>query len=179
MLFGQETFGHWRASRRGHPKREVICQVNKGSSINPVVPVVAVFVIAATVISFGNRRQKPVLWAAFVVCVVMMLFPTWVMSKREQVDKGTATTELNQAQDVRLQAPIGYAPIWNPQKRGPTTDWSPVKINRLRLTAQIGVVVLVAGVFVIGLRTRRKVEAPEGGARDGVDPQEDRDGDTA
>lgn|GEM_PF-6795130 len=150
--------------------------MNRGSSINPVVPVVAVFVIAATVISFGNRRQKPVLWAAFAVCVVMMLFPPWVMSKRVQIGKGTAATELNQAQYVRQNMPIGYAPIWNPQERGPATDWSPVKINWSRLVMQMGVVVLAAGVFVIGLRTRRTVEAPEEGTREGTGSQEEQDG---
>lgn len=57
---------------------KIVSQIAAGPPMNPMVLAVAAFVIVAVLISFGNKRQRPILWAALFVSVIMVLFPPWV-----------------------------------------------------------------------------------------------------
>ena len=126
-----------------------------GPSINPVVPVVAVFVIAAVLISFGNKRQKPILWAAFFIVAAMALFPPW-LGEKVVWGQSSETPEQHNMHYRHLPVSMGYAPLWSPPQRQRTNTWEPMQINWPRLLTQIGVVVFITGVLVLAFKRKRK-----------------------
>ncbi len=120
---------------------------------NPAVLVVAVFVIAAALISFGNRRQRPILWSAFSMAALMLLFPPWL---GEEVVWVKADPHY-----VHSTVSMGYAPFWSPPERTTANTWKPMEINRSRLLSQIGVVFAVAGGLTWARRKKRVSLRPE------------------
>ena len=135
-----------------------------GGRGNPIVLVVAVFVLVATLISFANRRQRPILWLAFFVVAVMTLYPPWL---GEQVVWVAASQKTGQGESAyrHVSASMGYAPLWSPPRRGYSNTFKPMAVHWARLLAQIVVVVLVtAGLILTRGRKGPRWEDPRASA---------------
>ena len=128
-------------------------QTAAGPPMNPMVLAVAVFVIVAVLISFGNKRQRPILWTAFSVSVIMVLCPPWVGEKGRWVDT-SQTLGQQDSQYVRVPVPVGYALIFRPPKRVYGITSASIRINWSRLLIQIGVVGLITGGLVLAFKTK-------------------------
>lgn len=128
-------------------------RMKPATPFNPAVLVVAVFVIAAALISFGNRRQRPILWSAFSMAAIMLLFPPWL---GEEVVWVKAEPHY-----VHTVVSMGYAPVWSPPKRTSANTYRPMRMNWSRLLTQIGVVFAVAGGLTWAQRKKRVPLRPE------------------
>ena len=115
--------------------------------MNPAVLVVAVLVIAVVLISFGNRKQRPILWGAFLVVVLMVLSPPWLGER--------IVWTRSEAHYRHVPVSMGYAPLWSPPPRHRTNTWRPMRLNWARLFVQVGVVALAATPLVVAFRRKR------------------------
>ncbi|MGB2987636.1 MAG: hypothetical protein WBE26_17355 [Phycisphaerae bacterium] len=128
-------------------------QIAAGPPMNPMVLAVAAFVIVAVLISFGNKRQRPILWAALFVSVIMVLFPPWVGEKGRWVD-APQTLGRHDPQYVRLPVSVGYALIFRPPQRVYGITNASIRINWSRLLIQIGVMGLITGGLVLAFKIK-------------------------
>ena len=133
-----------------------------GPSGNPafiVVGAVLLLVIAVGAISRANRRQRPVLWLALSLVLLMLGLPPWVGEKGEWLNVAEKPGQHESAY-VRSPVSMGYALLWHPPPRQHFNTWQPMKINWARLAIQIGSVVLGTAVIAQALKRKRITTAP-------------------
>ena len=119
-----------------------------------IVGAVALLTLIIAMIQRGNKKQRPILWTAFVVVVVMALFPPWLGEEGLWVDKSNEPGH-HDPQYVCAPVSMGYAFILLPPRRTSTLTKEPLWINWSRLFIQLGVVAVITGGLTFALRTRR------------------------
>lgn len=143
-----------------------------GAPTNPfwvAVGGVALLTLIVGLIQRGNRKQRPILWAAFFLIAVMVLFPPWLGEKGSWIDMSQKPGHVD-PHYVISRTSMGYSFILLPPRRTSANTNRPMAIHWSRLAAQIGAVALVTGGPVFALRRRRGPCAPvDAAARGGQD----------
>ncbi|UCE60704.1 MAG: hypothetical protein JSU63_02925 [Phycisphaerales bacterium] len=132
-------------------------QAGLQGSFNPamfVVIAVGIFTLTALLIGRGNRRQRRILWWAFVIACAMVLRPPWLGIRGEWVrtpgEPGRQDTQYEQS-----IVSIGYGFIWSPPRPAYLLAWESPRINWARLFIQLGTVGVGVSMPVFHVRTRR------------------------
>ena len=166
----------WRGILTGRaavPRKEgAVTDMGAGPSGNPafiVVGAVLLLVIAVGAISRANARQRPILWIALSVVLLMLLFPPWIGEKGVWVN-ALGTSEHREPKYVRSAVSMGYAPFWHTPERQHFNTWRPIRVNWRRLGIQVGTVVLVTVVITRLLRRKRRAIGPEPAIESECDP---------
>ena len=140
--------------------------------INPfwvVVGGVALLTLIVRMIQRGNRRQRPILWGAFVVIVIMTLFPPWLGERDAWVDLAEEPGS-HDPHYVCSPVSMGYAFILLPPRRTAENTTKPMAIHWSRLFVQVGLVGLIAAGPVVAFRTKRIRRKPAEEADAGGEP---------
>ena len=149
--------------------------MDTGASMKPVWVVagaVGLYMLLATAIRCGKRKQRPIMWLASLVIAVMVLCPPWL---REKGEWGNASKKPGQ-QDSRYilsTISVGYGLIWSPPKHRRANTGKPAEINWQRLLVQIGVVAVLTGTLVFVYRTGPILPEPEGPRGHGAEGPQD------
>lgn len=115
---------------------------------NPGVLAVAGFVVVAAIVSFGNRRQQRVMWAAVALIGLMVIYPPWLGETWQQAD-----TEVGY---IHQSVSMGYSPLWSPPERLLSNTFKPMELHWARLWKQIGAVALLTAFVLRAYRSKRR-----------------------
>ena len=138
---------------------ESVSDIIAKAPMNPAILLVAIFVIAAALISFGNTRQRRVLWPAVLVCALMVLLPPWCGERGSWV-AAPQTPEHQDVRYVRSKVPVGYAPLFKPPKGVFGVTDKSIGVHWSRLLAQLGFVACITGATVVALRGKLPKREP-------------------
>jgi hypothetical protein len=115
---------------------------------------VALLTLIVSLIRRGSRKQRPVLWVAFALIVLVILFPPWQGEKCTWVDPAQDTGR-HDPQYVCSDVSMGYSFVFLAPRRTSAVTSAHIHINYIRLLIQIGIVILLAGPPVYVFRRRR------------------------